>query len=149
MPLPLIPLLLGAASLITGGYGIKKGIDAKKNFDKAESIGRDAKSRHERAVNILKGEKEKTNQQFQHLGALKVRIFSNQIKYLIDEIKKRKNAKSTLKGFEQLVNELDLPQTEKMVLNSLAIEKGLASGAISGALMGLGAYGIRANLRVA
>lgn len=44
-------------------------------------------------------------------------------------------------GFEQMVEELNLPQMEKMVLGSLDIEKGLASGAASGALMGLGAYG--------
>lgn len=141
MPLPLIPLLLGGVSLIAGGYGVKKGLDAKEDFDKAESIGSDAKRRHEKAVKALENEREKTNRKFQNLGALKVEIFSNQIKYLVDEIKKRKNANATLEGFEQLIRKLDLPQMEKMVLSSLDIDKGLASGAVSGALMGLGAYG--------
>ena len=141
MPLPLIPLLIGGASLLAGSYGVKKGFDAKGDFDKAESIGKSAKSRHEKSIRSLEGEREKTNQKFQHLGELKVDIFSNQIKYLVDVIKKKKKASSSLKDFEQLISSLDLPQMEKMITSSLAIEKGLASGAVSGALMGLGAYG--------
>jgi prefoldin subunit 5 len=138
MPLPLI---LGAAAVIAAGVGVKKGFDAKENFDKAERIGRRAKRNHEEAIESLEEERERTNQSFQDLGRLKVSVFSDQIKYLVNEIKKRKKAKSELSGFEQIIEELNLPQMEKMVLGSLDIEKGLASGAASGALMGLGAYG--------
>lgn len=141
MPLPLIPLLLGGASLITGSYGVKKGVDATSNFSKANAIGKNAKARHENYVKALEDEKEQTNKIFQNLGKLKVDIFTQQIKFLVDEIKKRKNSKSSIKGFEQLVDELDLPRMERMVLHGLSIERGLASGAMSGTLVGLGAYG--------
>ena len=136
-----LPFILAGAALLAGGIGVKKGIDAKEDFDRAERIGRRAKRNHEDAIESLEYEREKTNQSFQDLGRLKVSIFSDQIKYLVDEIKKRKKAKSKMTGFEQMVEELNLPQMEKMVLGSLDIEKGLASGAASGALMGLGAYG--------
>lgn len=136
-----LPFILTGAALLAGGIGVKKGIDAKEDFDRAERIGRRAKRNHEDAIESLESEREKTNQSFQDLGRLKVSIFSDQIKYLVDEIKKRKKAKSKMTGFEQMVEELNLPQMEKMVLGSLDIEKGLASGAASGALMGLGAYG--------
>ena len=136
-----LPFILAGAALLAGGIGVKKGIDAKEDFDRAERIGRRAKRNHEDAIESLESEREKTNQSFQDLGRLKVSIFSDQIKYLVDEIKKRKKAKSKMTGFEQMVEELNLPQREKMVLGSLDIEKGLASGAASGALMGLGAYG--------
>ena len=136
-----LPFILAGAALLAGGIGVKKGIDAKEDFDRAERIGRRAKRNHEDAIESLESEREKTNQLFQDLGRLKVSIFSDQIKYLVDEIKKRKKAKSKMTGFEQMVEELNLPQMEKMVLGSLDIEKGLASGAASGALMGLGAYG--------
>ena len=136
-----LPFILAGAALLAGGIGVKKGIDAKEDFDRAERIGRRAKRNHEDAIESLESEREKTNQSFQDLGRLKVSIFSAQIKYLVDEIKKRKKAKSKMTGFEQMVEELNLPQMEKMVLGSLDIEKGLASGAASGALMGLGAYG--------
>ena len=136
-----LPFILAGAALLAGGIGVKKGIDAKEDFDRAERIGRRAKRNHEDAIESLESEREKTNQSFQDLGRLKVSIFSDQIKYLVDEIKKRKKAKSKMTGFEQMVEELNLPQMEKMVLGTLDIEKGLASGAASGALMGLGAYG--------
>ena len=136
-----LPFIKTKAKIHDGGIGVKKGIDAKEDFDRAERIGRRAKRNHEDAIESLESEREKTNQSFQDLGRLKVSIFSDQIKYLVDEIKKRKKAKSKMTGFEQMVEELNLPQMEKMVLGSLDIEKGLASGAASGALMGLGAYG--------
>lgn len=138
MPLPLI---LGAAALIAGGVGVKKGLDAKENFDTAERIARRAKHNHQEALESADAEREKTNNALHSLGQLKVKIFSDQIKFLVDEIKKRKNAKSALHGFNQNIDELDLPQMERMVLNSLDIEKGLISGTASGALIGLGAYG--------
>ena len=141
-----LPFILAGAALLAGGIGVKKGIDAKEDFDRAERIGRRAKRNHEDAIESLESEREKTNQSFQDLGRLKVSIFSDQIKYLVDEIKKRKKAKSKMTGFEQMVEELNLPQMEKMVLGSLDIEKGLASGAASGALMGLGAMAVLACL---
>ncbi len=38
MPLPLIPALLGGAVLLTGGPGLKKGLDARENFERAERL---------------------------------------------------------------------------------------------------------------
>lgn len=136
-----IPIILGAAALIAAGVGVKKGWDAKENFEKANNIGERAKNNHENAVNSLDAERKKTNEALKKLGKLKVDIFSDQIKYLVDEVKKRQKSRSKISGFEQTVKELNLPEMEKMVLGSLNIEKGLASGAASGALMGLGAYG--------
>ena len=136
-----IPLIIGAAALVAGGYGVKKGLDAKSDFDRAERIGNRAKERHENAVRSLDEEKDKTNRLFTELGKLKVNIFSSQIKHLVDVIKRSKKARSSLKDFDQQINDLDLPEMEAMVLSGLEIEKGLASGAVSGALMGLGAYG--------
>jgi len=136
-----IPFILAGAALLAGGVGIKKGLDAKEDFERAERIGKRAKRNHEEAVESLENEREQTNEALQELGRLKVAIFSDQIKYLVDEIKKRQRSGSKISGFDQIVEELNLPQMEKMVLGSLDIEKGLASGVSSGALMGLGAYG--------
>ena len=38
MPLPLIPALLGGAVLLTGGPGLKNGLDARENFERAERL---------------------------------------------------------------------------------------------------------------
>lgn len=141
MPLPLIPAVIAVGSLIAGGYGVKKGFDAKEDMDRAKSIGSDANRRHKEAVAELEKSREKTNRQLEGLGKLKATIFSHQIKFLVDELKKRKKSGSTLQDFEESIEKLDLPNLEKMVINSLEIEAGLVSGAASGALAGLGAYG--------
>jgi len=39
MPIPLIPIIIGAGSALLGALGIKKGLDANENFDKAKSKG--------------------------------------------------------------------------------------------------------------
>lgn len=141
MPIPLIPLLIGGISLIAGGYGVKKGFDANGDLNKSKEIGENSEKRHKKSISSLNREKNKSNQGLKKLGSLKVEIFSNQINYLIDEIKKRKKSRATLKDFEQFIKALNLPELELMVLESLEIESGLASGTASGALIGLGAYG--------
>lgn len=90
MPLPLIPAAIAIGSLIAGGYGVKKGFDAKEDLDRAKSIGNDANRCHKEAITGLEKERKKTNRQFENLGKLKATIFSHQIKILVDEIKKRK-----------------------------------------------------------
>lgn len=50
MPLPL--LLVGAA-VLAGGYGIKKGLDAKNDFEEAESLNNEAERIYNRASNSL------------------------------------------------------------------------------------------------
>ena len=78
-----VPLILGAAALLAGGIGIKKGLDAKEDFDRAERIGESAKRRHESAVRDLESAKNLTNEKLIDLGKLKVDIFQNQIKFLV------------------------------------------------------------------
>lgn len=68
-------MLLGGAALVSAGYGVKKGIDAKDDFEKAERIGKRAKRRHEEAVEEIEKEREITNQAFINLGKLKIEIF--------------------------------------------------------------------------
>lgn len=142
MPFPLlVPLIIGGASLLAGSYGVKKGIDAKSDFDSAKTIGSRAKRRHQEAVTTLEEEKQRTNDGFSKLGERKLHIFSHQIKAMVEAIKRRKKARASMKDFEQSISKLDVPEMERMVVGSLELERGLASGAVSGALMGLGAYG--------
>lgn len=139
MPLPLI---LGAAALLAGGVGIKKGLDAKEDFDRAKRIGESAKRRHESAVRDLESARNLTNEKLIDLGKLKVDIFQNQIKFLVEAIKRsRKNAKSSIKDFESEITTDELEKMEQMVVKSLELGSATTSGAVSGALAGLGAWG--------
>ncbi len=137
MPLPLI---LAGAALLAGGYGVKKGFDAKEDFERAERIGNRAKNKHDKAEKNLGIEKNKTNQEFIELGELKVSIFTNQIKHLVETLKRYKPAISKIKDFDASISIEEMKEMERLVLGGLEIQKGLASGAATGALAGIGAF---------
>lgn len=138
MPLPFI--LWGAAAALAA-TGVFKGVEASGNFDKAKEVGEDAERKFKKASEKLDGARAQTQQTLAQLGELKVHTFSHQIKHLVEAIKKQKDAKSTLKGFNVEITVEELKAYEKLVLNSLEIEKGLASGVGGGALAAIGAYG--------
>lgn len=138
MPLPLV--LWGAAAAL-GATGIFKGVTASDNFSKAKSVGYAAEKRHKKYLSDLEAAKAETQHSLEALGALKVKTFTNQIKYLVEVIKKRKEAKSQLEGFNEDFTIEKIQEYERLIFDSLEIEKGLATGAASGALAAMGAYG--------
>ncbi|MCI1010474.1 hypothetical protein HWE02_14505 [Pseudomonas oryzihabitans] len=138
MPLPII--LWGAAAALAA-TGVFKGVEASSNFDKAKEIGENAEDKFKKASEVLDDARKETQAALASLGKLKVHTFSHQIKYLVEAFKKRKDTKSTLKGFNEAFTVEQLKTYEKLVLNSLEIERGLASGVGGGALAAIGAYG--------
>lgn len=138
MPLPI--LLWGAAAALAA-TGVFKGVGAVQDMNDAKETGENAERRYSRKKRDLESLREETNQKFEELGKLKVHIFSNQIKHIVDILKKTKDVGSNIKDFEGKFSIEELKQMETMVLNSLKIENGLLSGATGGALAGLGAYG--------
>ena len=136
-----VPLLLWGAAALLAGTGVVKGVKAMSNFDDAKNIGESAREDFENAENDLTRARELTNSGFEALGKVKLSIFKNQISHLVTVIKKSKNASSKLKDFEVNISPDELKEMERLVLSSLEIEKGLGSGALTGALAAWGAYG--------
>lgn len=136
-----IPLILWGAAAALAATGVFKGVEASGNFSKAKEIGEAAESSYNKASKKLDEARAQTQSALAALGELKVNTFTHQIKHLIEAIKKQKKAKSTLEGFNEDLTIDELKAYEKLVLNSLAIEKGLASGIGGGALAAIGAYG--------
>lgn len=136
-----IPFILWGAAAALAATGVFKGVEASGNFDKAKEIGEAAESNYNDASEKLDESRAQTQIALATLGELKVHTFTRQIKHLIEAIKKQKSARSTLKGFSEDLTIDELKTYEKLVLNSLAIEKGLASGIGGGALAAIGAYG--------
>lgn len=139
MPLPLM-VLYPVLAILTG-YGVKKGVDAKKLSDQANSIGTRAQNRFKRDRRILDRKMEETNEYLLELGKLKLDVFQNQIAHLVTMLKRIRETRSTLKDYEALFSRSDIPKIDRAVATSLELSSGLVTGTASGAMVALGAYG--------
>lgn len=140
MPLPLIPVLLGGASLLAGAFGVKKGLDAKEDFDRAERIGKSAQRRHENAVSNTKRAQERTTTLLVELGTLRKNIAVNELNAFIEKI-----GDSNLRN----ISREKLEKMKHLVEKSLAFDAkiGVLTGAAaSGALASFGATGSVSSL---
>ncbi|UBH26465.1 hypothetical protein [Aeromonas enteropelogenes] len=137
-----VPLILWGAAAALAATGVKKGIDAKKDFDKAEDIAERARKRHGNAVSSLESSREETNQALKTLGKVKADILLNQFKYLIDFQKRlQKGGSARLKEFEEAISPIELKEMARLVEVGLDLNKNMGSSAAAGALAGLAAYG--------
>ncbi|MBV5310741.1 hypothetical protein [Chromatium okenii] len=141
-----VPIILWAGAALLAATGVKKGFDAKQDFDLAKSIGERADNEHKIAIKSLELSRAQSQLDLEELGRLKVRVFTDQIQHLVDVSKKIKgNAKGKLSGFQHDLSVEELTEYGQLVKASLEIESALAdsvvSGALGGALTGLAAYG--------
>ena len=142
MPLPLIPILLGAAALGAAGYGAKKGYDGVQDSNRATEYYDEGKSTYKRADTNLKTKRDNAQEAFRDLGRLQVHIIN-----------------TSFVRFEEFNDELDLNNQVSIgkVLDSGSLDKlrkvrqellnistavgGLLAAGGSGALAGFGAFG--------
>ncbi len=144
-----IPLLLWGAAAALAATGVVKGVQASNNFDKAKKIGESAEHRHKRALTDLDSSRSETQKSLETLGGIKVSAFTNQIKYLVDALKRSKPTTGKLCNFSEDFTIEKIKEYERLVLTSLELENGLGSGAIGGALAAMGAYGAVGTLATA
>lgn len=141
MPLPLIPVLLGGAALLVGGYGVKKGLDAKEDFDRAKSITADAREIYDDAVEELEEIREATQTSLQELGKTKINLYETCLTPFIEAAQKIKHIEHDDElDFDTTVSiEAELAEIRQV---SLAVSDLLVGGAAalsSGALAVFGA----------
>ena len=136
-----IPFIIGAGALAASGFGLTKGAKGVSDLSNASGII----GRAQRALDLKRKELASlnidANDELRNLGQLKIDIFNNQIKHVIDTIKKVKNAGANIKNFDETITAEEVREIQKKVTASLNLESGLLSGAAAGALTGVGAYG--------
>lgn len=147
MPIPLVITIPAILALV--GYGAKKGLDAKEMNQQANEIAKAAKKRHETSLSGFRSKVKKTNRLLQEYGKLKVLVFSDQIKHLVETLRRIRSAKSELAGFEISFSASDLKKIDHAVQQSLELSSGLGKGALAGALTAFGAYGTIGSLAAA
>jgi len=139
-----IPFILGGLALAAAGYGVKKGVDAKDDFDVAESYNRRAERIYDEAKDNLENKKEETDVELQSLGRLKVDIYEKSLKEFSNTFGKIKNIDfedNLALGTLNSVDEQDVLDIQDTVLKMEEVLGGGIAALGSGALAGFGALG--------
>ena len=135
-----IPIIFTVLSVAVGTYGVKKGHDAYKKKKKAKSIVDNAEYKFNTKKDKTEKKQSYTNTRLIDLGELKVSIFTNEIKTLVELMSKCKKSSSLFED-KTYFSEQELSSLNTAVNTSLKISSGLASGTAAGVLSGMGAYG--------
>ena len=69
-----IPFILGAAALAAGAFGVKKGLDAKEDMNRAKDINEEAQAIANKAQKSIEKAKDATNEKLVDLGKAKINI---------------------------------------------------------------------------
>ena len=146
MPLPL--LIAGAVALAGGGWGVKKGIDAKSDFGDAKRINEDAKEVFDNARRSLERGRERTQHSLEALGEQKIQLSENALQPFVKAFQKIKDVDYVDVDYEEMegIDEKILIRDEILSIEEVTVRMeevvaGTAGVLGSGALAGLAAYG--------
>ncbi len=146
-----IPFLLGAGAVAGGIVGVKKGLKAKENYEKAERIGKRAERNYKTATKNLEQSKKDTQNSFVELGKTRIEIHGTTIKKFISIYEKINNIKETKLNNGQNIT---IESAEYKEMNDISakasdlLTAGL-SGLGAGTLAGIGAAGLATTIGVA
>ncbi|WP_373054444.1 hypothetical protein [Thioalkalivibrio sp.] len=140
-----LPLLLAGAAIIAGGYGVKKGFDAKSDFDEASSVNDEAAEIYSGAEEKLEASREGTQSALEDLGQTKLHLYRDSILPFVDVFSKIKNVDfrddDLLKDNSLTVSKSDVLAIEKAGMSMQDVAVGGAGAIGAGGLAGLAAYG--------
>ncbi len=143
MPLPFIPLFAVGTTLVAGLFGVKKGLDAKEDFDDAKKYNRKAKNAYEEANKELENARDNAQKSLETLGKLKFELYRDSIFPFIEAYDKIDGLEK--KKFFTAEGELSkVEQIAQMKENSLELKEIVGGGITSlgaGGLAGLASYG--------
>jgi hypothetical protein len=139
-----LPLLIGLA-VVAGGWGVKKGVDAKDDFDSAKRLNSRAKKIFNSAKEKLETERSQTQSTMERLGERKFNMYKDQVIPFVDTFSKIKNL--DFKDKEIIENGLtgfDESQLKDLKSSALGIKDVVGGGITSvgaGGLAGMAVYG--------
>lgn len=141
-----IPLILAGAALLAGGYGVKKGFDAKSDMDDAKNLNRSARNIYDKAKDSLENERQSTQNKIESLGILKVKIYQDTLKPFVEKFSKIKNIdfKESGNTGELLFSNEDKEELHLLSTSVIDITDAMSGGVTAigaGGLAGLAAYG--------
>lgn len=151
MPLPFI---LAGAAIAAGAFGIKKGLDAKSDMDKAKRVTESANEIGRKAQARLENQQEDTKAAVEGLGRTKIEILSGSVNDFINNFKKIKNINlRETEGIKELkhlnMSQDDFSDLEASSFQASQVAVNGLSSVGAGALMAYGTYSAVGLLGVA
>lgn len=140
-----IPFILAGVALAAGAYGVKKGFDAKADFDDAKETNDLAQHIYDDAYYELETTREATQETLNALGELKFIIYKDKIIPFVAAYKKIHNIDFQHDAIDDKW-QLSVDYTDMIAVEAAALKMtDIVSGGVvslgSGGLAGLAAYG--------
>jgi hypothetical protein len=147
MPLPLIPIVLGVISVIAAGTGVKKGIDAKIDIDKAQDINEEAETIAEAAKQMIENARDNTSKSISNLGFEKIRLLTTSVHDFVEYYGKIKNIElESGRGIDELryfhPNSENFLKLKEVSLEAKQVAVNGLTAIGSGALLAFGTYSV-------
>ncbi len=141
MPLPFI---LGAAAIIAGATGVKKGIDANEKNNRAKDIINDANALVTATKRTAEQVEKDYNESLQNLGQARLdgmqRI--NRFVTAFSQIKNISLSNTNIGNLKEIsISKDELKKMKALGIFGVEVVSGMAQGAVGGGLAALGAYG--------
>lgn len=140
-----IPFIIAGVALAAGAYGVKKGVDAKSDFDDANETNQQAQRIYDSAALKLEATREKTQDALAALGELKFSLYKDKLIPFVASFKKIHNIDfqhDTIDDELQMaVDHADMADIENAALKMIDIVSGGVTSLGTGGLAGLAAYG--------
>ena len=142
MPLPFI---LAGVALAAGAYGVKKGFDAKSDYNEATETNDYAQRIYDSASNELEQTRNVAQEALENLGTLKFTLYENRVIPFVAAFKKIHNIDfqrdAIDEDFQLDVNQTDMLSIEEAALRMTEVVGGGITALGAGGLAGLAAYG--------
>ena len=151
LPVLAVPWIIGGVSAAAAALGIKKGVDAKSNYDRARDIVTEAQSALDDAKNLLEKGKKDTSKSLANLGKLRLEVETRQMRRFVDVVKcvNQTSYKPISHGGSNAL--ISLPELKEMEVSSYQAADLLKDGigaVSSGVLVGVGASGFASSFGV-
>ncbi|MFJ3484566.1 hypothetical protein ACIPL1_14460 [Pseudomonas sp. NPDC090202] len=139
MPLPLI---IGAAALVTAAYGAKKGYDGYQLHSEADDIVKAAKSRYDDKKSAFDLQERQTNTALESLGKKELEIGKSfdEFRTLADQLLQQLNAGRQNK-LELKIPKHKLKKVENYSYTAIGVLGSAAGAGVAGAAAGFAVYG--------
>ncbi|XKH50456.1 hypothetical protein LG275_12735 [Chryseomicrobium palamuruense] len=146
MPLPLIPIIVAGASVVSTAIAAKKGTDSYRNMKETKEIAKDLEKAYSAAYEKFESQKVATNLSLEYCGELKLNILDTTMHQFVETFQQIKNVSFDGQAItEEFVADQDIEQLlvvmEKQVVEAGQVLKAGIASLASGGLAAMGALG--------